>query len=216
MNGFIVSLGLTVVLQHVVIRIWSSDQKSIADPVGIIWEIGDVRIIVMRVVVVAITAIAVVDHLPRARAQPLRPGAARQRRRPGDRRADGRSGPPLCHGVFIYGSMLAGLGGALLIALFPITPFIGSDIVVQGFRRRADRRPRQRRRRGRRRPDPRRGRRTERGLWPAAMDRRLLLRPDDPDPAAASAGTARRNRGPPQCLSTELLFRRWRQSAERP
>ena len=29
MNGFIVSLGLIVILQHVVIRIWNSYQKSI-------------------------------------------------------------------------------------------------------------------------------------------------------------------------------------------
>ena len=35
--------------------------------------------------------------------------------------------------VFVYGSFLAGLGGALLIALFPITPFIGSQVVVKGF-----------------------------------------------------------------------------------
>jgi branched-chain amino acid transport system permease protein len=35
--------------------------------------------------------------------------------------------------VFVYGSLLAGLGGALLIALFPITPFIGSVVVVRGF-----------------------------------------------------------------------------------
>jgi branched-chain amino acid transport system permease protein len=36
-------------------------------------------------------------------------------------------------GVFIYGSMLAGLGGALMIGLFPITPFIGSVVIVRGF-----------------------------------------------------------------------------------
>ena len=36
-------------------------------------------------------------------------------------------------GVFIYGSVLAGIGGAMMIALFPITPFIGSVIVVRGF-----------------------------------------------------------------------------------
>jgi branched-chain amino acid transport system permease protein len=29
--------------------------------------------------------------------------------------------------------MLAGLGGALMIGLFPITPFIGSVVIVRGF-----------------------------------------------------------------------------------
>jgi branched-chain amino acid transport system permease protein len=36
-------------------------------------------------------------------------------------------------GVFIYGSVLAGLGGALMIALFPITPFTGSVVIIRGF-----------------------------------------------------------------------------------
>ena len=48
MNGFIVSLGLIVLLQHIVIRIWNSDQKSIVDPIGTIWQVVEVRIVVMR------------------------------------------------------------------------------------------------------------------------------------------------------------------------
>ncbi|MGX7874523.1 ABC transporter permease subunit [Mesorhizobium sp. ORM6] len=36
-------------------------------------------------------------------------------------------------GVFIYGSLLAGIGGALMISLFPITPFTGSVIIIRGF-----------------------------------------------------------------------------------
>ena len=59
MNGFIVSLGLTVLLQHIVIRIWNSNQKSIPDPFGVVWQVGDVRIVAMRAVVVAITALVV-------------------------------------------------------------------------------------------------------------------------------------------------------------
>src|SRR6266478_1874196 len=59
MNGFIVSLGLIVILQHVVIRAWNSNQKSIPDPIGGVWQVGDVRIIVMRAVVVGVTAAAV-------------------------------------------------------------------------------------------------------------------------------------------------------------
>jgi branched-chain amino acid transport system permease protein len=35
--------------------------------------------------------------------------------------------------VFVYGSMIAGLGGALLIALFPITPFVGGEVIMLGF-----------------------------------------------------------------------------------
>lgn len=35
--------------------------------------------------------------------------------------------------VFVLGSALAGLGGALLIGLFPVTPLTGGTIVMKGF-----------------------------------------------------------------------------------
>ncbi len=59
MNGFIVSLGLIVILQHVVIRLWNSNQKAIPDPIGGVWQTGDVRITVMRAVVIGVTVAAV-------------------------------------------------------------------------------------------------------------------------------------------------------------
>ncbi len=133
MNGFIVSLGLIVLLQHVVIRIWNSHQKSIPDPVGIVWEVGGVRIIAMRVVVVAVTALAVgltFFAITRSRyGLALRASVA-------DQETAALMGIPVRRyvtAVFAYGSFLAGLGGAMMIALFPITPFVGSVVVVKGF-----------------------------------------------------------------------------------
>ena len=133
MNGFIVSLGLIVLLQHVVIRIWNSHQKSIPDPIGIVWEVGGVRIIAMRVVVVLVTAIAVgltFFAITRSRyGLALRASVA-------DQETAALMGIPVRRyvtAVFAYGSFLAGLGGAMMIALFPITPFVGSVVVVKGF-----------------------------------------------------------------------------------
>lgn len=133
MNGFIVSLGLIVVLQHVVIRLWNSNQKAIPDPIGGVWQTGDVRITVMRAVVVAITVVAVaVTFFAISRSRyglALRASIA-------DQETAALMGIPVRHyvtAVFVYGSLLAGLGGALLIALYPITAFIGSVVVVKGF-----------------------------------------------------------------------------------
>jgi branched-chain amino acid transport system permease protein len=133
MNGFIISLGLIVVLQHFVIRFWNSYQKSIPQPLSGVWEVGGVRIIVMRAVVVLVTAVIVAITffgISRSRyGLALRASVA-------DQETASLMGVPVRRyvtGVFIYGSMLAGLGGALMIALFPITPFIGSTIVVRGF-----------------------------------------------------------------------------------
>ena len=133
MSGFIMWIGLSVILQHVVIRIFNEVQKTIPDPVGQVWVIGGVNIIAMRAIVVAITAIVVaVTYFGISRSRygiALRASIA-------DQDTAALMGIPVrkyVTGVFIYGSLLAGLGGALMIALFPITPFTGSVVIIRGF-----------------------------------------------------------------------------------
>ena len=133
MNGFIMSIGLSVILQHVVIRIFNEVQKTIPDPVGQVWVVGGINIIAMRAIVVAITAIVVaVTYFGISRSRygiALRASIA-------DQDTAALMGIPVrkyVTGVFIYGSLLAGLGGALMIALFPITPFTGSVVIIRGF-----------------------------------------------------------------------------------
>src|SRR5262249_43924313 len=58
-NGFMASLGLSIVIQHVVIRLVNSFQKSIPEPFPGVWQVGQIRFIVMRVIVVAVTALVV-------------------------------------------------------------------------------------------------------------------------------------------------------------
>jgi branched-chain amino acid transport system permease protein len=133
MNGFIMSIGLSVILQHVVIRMFNEVQKTIPDPVGQVWVIGGVDIIAMRAMVVSITAVVVaVTYFGISRSRygiALRASIA-------DQDTAALMGIPVrkyVTGVFFYGSLLAGLGGALMIALFPITPFTGSVVIIRGF-----------------------------------------------------------------------------------
>jgi branched-chain amino acid transport system permease protein len=133
MNGFIMSIGVSVVLQHVIIRLFNEVQKTIPDPVGKVWVIGGVDIIAMRAIVVVITVVVVaVTYFGISRSRygmALRASIA-------DRETAALMGIPVkkyVTGVFVYGSVLAGLGGALMIALFPITPFTGSIVIIRGF-----------------------------------------------------------------------------------
>ncbi|UXN58679.1 branched-chain amino acid ABC transporter permease [Phyllobacterium zundukense] len=132
-NGFIVSLGLIIVLQHIVIFFWSANQKSIPRPLNTVWEIGGVRIASVRVMVIFITAAVVAMTfvaITRSRyGRALRASVE-------DRDTAALMGIPVRRyitGVFVLGSALAGLGGGLLIALFPITPFTGGTMVMKGF-----------------------------------------------------------------------------------
>lgn len=132
-NGFIVSLGLTVVLQHVVILLFNANQKSIPRPLDVVWDVGGVRIASVRLMVIAITVAVVAAcyvMITRSRyGRALRASVE-------DRDTAALMGIPVRRyitAVFVLGSALAGLGGALLIALFPITPFTGGTMVMKGF-----------------------------------------------------------------------------------
>ncbi|RUX45485.1 branched-chain amino acid ABC transporter permease, partial [Mesorhizobium sp. M7A.F.Ca.US.014.04.1.1] len=132
-NGFIVSLGLIVVLQHVVVLCWNPNQKSIPRPLTTVWEVGGVRIASVRVMVILITIAVVALSFRMITAS--RYGRA-LRASVEDRDTAALMGIPVRRyitGVFVLGSALAGLGGALLIALFPITPFTGGTMVMKGF-----------------------------------------------------------------------------------
>ncbi|MCX5494504.1 branched-chain amino acid ABC transporter permease [Kaistia dalseonensis] len=132
-NGFIVSLGLIIVLQHVVILFFGPNQKSIPRPLSGVWDVSGVRIASVRVMVILVT-IAVVAMtfvmITRSRyGRALRAAVE-------DRDTAALMGIPVRRyitGVFVLGSALAGLGGALLIALFPVTPFTGGTMVMKGF-----------------------------------------------------------------------------------
>ena len=132
-NGFIVSLGLIVVLQHIVIWFWDPNQKSIPRPLTEVWTFGGLRIASMRVVVIAVTcAMVALAFFMIARSRYGRALRAALE----DRETAALMGIPVARyvtGVFVFGSMLAGLGGALLISLFPVTPFTGGVIVMKGF-----------------------------------------------------------------------------------
>jgi branched-chain amino acid transport system permease protein len=132
-NGFIVSLGLIVVLQHIVILLYNGNQKSIPHPLTGVWQVGGVRIAEMRALVIGVTALVVA--LTYAAITRSRYGRA-LRASVEDRDTAMLMGIPVRRyitGVFVFGSALAGLGGALLIGLFPITPFTGGTIVMKGF-----------------------------------------------------------------------------------
>src|ERR1700746_1181941 len=45
MNGFIMSIGLSVILQHAVIRTFNEVQKTIPDPIGKVGVVGGVNVI---------------------------------------------------------------------------------------------------------------------------------------------------------------------------
>lgn len=131
--GFIASLGMIITLQHVGVKIWGGDQIFVNAPLPQVLAFGEVRISAMRIVVTAVTVMvigALLLLMARSRwGRALRAIAI-------DRETAATVGIPVANYVaatFMIGSALAGLGGALLLSLFPMSPFSGGYYTINGF-----------------------------------------------------------------------------------
>jgi branched-chain amino acid transport system permease protein len=132
-RGFIISLGLIIALQHVAIKIWGSEQHAIDAPLQHVISFGEVRISVMRLAVTAVTCVLLLVFfllLKQSRwGKALRAVAI-------DRETAATIGIPVTRyvaAIFVLGTGLAGLGGALLLSVFPMSPFSGGSYTIKGF-----------------------------------------------------------------------------------
>jgi branched-chain amino acid transport system permease protein len=132
-RGFIVSLGLIIAMQHIALKVWGSEQRAIDAPLQQILSFGEVRISAMRIAVTLATIVILAIFLwllARSRwGRALRAVAI-------DRETAATVGVPVRRYVaatFMVGSALAGLGGALLLSLFPMSPFSGGSYTIKGF-----------------------------------------------------------------------------------
>jgi branched-chain amino acid transport system permease protein len=132
-TGFIVSLGLIPLLQEVGLELWGGDPKSVVPPITAVWEVGDVFIVGQRALIVAVTGLVLAGlywglrstHVGRS----LRACAQ-------DREMTqlmGVNTSRLITLTFIIGSAGAGLAGALLVTVNPITPDVGGLYIFKGF-----------------------------------------------------------------------------------
>jgi branched-chain amino acid transport system permease protein len=132
-RGFIVSLGLIIAMQHIALKLWGSEQRAIDAPLQQVLAFGEVRISAMRIVVTVATVAVLAAFLfllARSRwGRALRSVAI-------DRETAATVGVPVQRYVtstFVIGSALAGLAGALLLSLFPMSPFSGGSYTIKGF-----------------------------------------------------------------------------------
>lgn len=132
-NGFIVSLGLILVLQNLVVEIWGVGFKAPIRPFTQVWEVGGVTMPVQRwfVIWVAVILIAVLFMVLRYSKYGRAMRACAE-----DRDAAALMGIPVAlviAGTFALGGALAATAGGLLASLFAIQPFIGAQYLLKGF-----------------------------------------------------------------------------------
>ncbi|HEY6758775.1 MAG TPA: branched-chain amino acid ABC transporter permease [Baekduia sp.] len=132
-NGFVVSLGLILVLQNAVALHWGTNPQVVTPPLTSSFSLGPVEVSSMRLLVLVVALLlcaAFYLFLNRTRV-----GTA-MRCVNIDRDTATLMGvnvPRMQSLAFGVGSALAGGGGALLATIYTFSPFFGSTIVVKGF-----------------------------------------------------------------------------------
>ena len=133
LNGFIVSLGLLLILDNGALHYWGGNARNVNPPVGATLVIGGFRVAEERIltVVVGIVVFALFFVL----LQKTAIGAA-TRALADDHEASSWMGIPvgrLILVVFIVGGVLAGLAGIMYEGLFPVNTTFGDSLVLYGF-----------------------------------------------------------------------------------
>ena len=132
-NGFIVSLGLILVLQNLIIEVWTTDPRGVQPPFTQVWELGGVRMPVQRWFVVWVTVGLIAALFLGLRFTKY--GRA-MRACAEDRDAAALMGIPVglvIAGTFALGGALAATAGGLLASLGVIHPFLGARHLLKGF-----------------------------------------------------------------------------------
>lgn len=133
LNGLIVSLGLVIVIEGVVVRVWGIDPYAIPSPLGSPFDLDGVRITQERVLLLGVATglIAGLFYLLR------RTDLGRSIRAVAENRyAASLIGINVGRTItvtFFVGSAIAGLAGALLGVIFPFTAFFGGDLLLKGI-----------------------------------------------------------------------------------
>lgn len=133
LNGFIVSLGLILVLQGLAVELWGPYTKSLIPPFEGVIDIGGVRLARQRIFTIFAT-LAILGafflFLKYTKLGMAMRGVAE------DKEVASWMGVPVAAVValtFALGGALAAIAGGLLGALFPVNAFIGEKFVVKGF-----------------------------------------------------------------------------------
>lgn len=132
-NGFLVSLGLILLMQNALLEIWGSTPKILDPATSAQIQVGGVQISAQSVLTVVVAGVCMATLLwtiERTRfGLTLRAAAV-------DRETASHMGVNIRRTViiiFFVSGALAGIAGTLIAGLYPISPVMGSNYVLKAF-----------------------------------------------------------------------------------
>lgn len=132
-TGFVVSLGLIALIEAALIEIYTTDTRNVVEPFHGVFHLGQAvfpRQSAFTLVVCVVVVGAMFMFLTRTRTGRALRAFAEDREMA---EAMGANTQHLVILTFALGSALAGIAGALVVWLYPLTPSIGTQYVFEGF-----------------------------------------------------------------------------------
>lgn len=133
LNGFVISLGLIVVIQAASVLLWSPNQYIVDAPFTGVSQVFGIRLDHPRLFIILVTAVVLVLlFLFLGRSKTGRGLRALSE----DRSSALLMGVPVGRYIsiaFLIGSGIAGLAGGLLATAYPFDAYFGSDFILIGF-----------------------------------------------------------------------------------
>jgi branched-chain amino acid transport system permease protein len=133
LTGFIVSLGLILILQGAAVYIWTANPQYVQPPFQGSWDLGGFIMVVQTAFNISLVVALLLGCY--ALLMRTRWGKA-LRAVSDDRGAAALMGVPVrlvITGAFVGGAALAGVAGWLILTNGSITPFVGENYLLRGF-----------------------------------------------------------------------------------
>ena len=132
-NGLLISIGLIAVFSNVFHEIWGPDTYNLPSPITSVVTIGSVRLPTVRLVLIAATVVVLIGVAWFLRATRAGTALRALAQQPEADLLMGVRVERYRHAAVGVSAGLAALGGALLAAVFPVTPTLGEGPLVKGF-----------------------------------------------------------------------------------
>lgn len=133
LNGFIVSLGLVIILQTLMVVAWSAESFRVASPLNGVWDLWGVRVTEERALLLGLTVVLLIALWTLLK----RTDIGRSMRAVAENRTAaslmGINVGAIISLGFVLSAILAAAGGAVLGAIFPFNAYWGTGFLIKGL-----------------------------------------------------------------------------------
>ncbi|MBV9659629.1 MAG: ABC transporter permease, partial [Acidimicrobiales bacterium] len=132
-NGLIVGLGLLTAMEGITVKIWGTGPVTVHAPFNGSYRVFGTSLSLERLLVLGVTVALTLILLAAIRFTPIGKKIRATHENPVAARHVGVNVARVITLTFVSGSVLAGFAGGLMGTLYPVSPYDGGALIIQGF-----------------------------------------------------------------------------------